>query len=165
MSLSTNLVREKDIRNFLNAKPGIQDMELPVNTVLVAEGTITQAQILDMADTVVELIPAPGAGLALQFLGGVFIATARTTAYVAANDDNMTLKYTDASGLAVSGVIESDRVLEGTTRRIEEIFPLAAQTASLTQNAPIIVDNVGADVTGGSADATVSYSLRYRIVG
>ena len=65
--------------------------------------TITSAQVLALFATPITIVPAPGANLAVIFEGAVIHKPAGTAyAGIAAGED-LSIKYTNAAGLAVGG--------------------------------------------------------------
>lgn len=160
MSLTTNTVRKNDIRNFLNAKPGISDMELPANTVLVAEGEISIAQMSALAASQHELVPAPGPGLTLEFLGGT-IKTGATAFDDAASDGNLVIHYENASGVAASSALEADGLVDVAN----QVGVFQRVTCLPTANKALVLDNNNAEfTTSSSAGSVCTYSIQYRII-
>ena len=156
MSLSTNLIREKDIRNFLNAKPGIEDVE---GVYKVATGTITNAQMQALSLAVThELVPAPGAGKFVEFMGGAFKVGA--VAFTADADSDMQIRYTNQAGGVASRTLEATTLMA--TSNGVGIFGKAV-TCIATVNAPLVLLNIGAAYEGTGSNCT--YNIIYRIVG
>src|SRR3990172_408251 len=65
----------------------------------------TAAQILDLADTPVESVPAPGAGKYLHFLSAVLMLDHAGTGF-AETADNLEIHYENEAGAAASAVVE-----------------------------------------------------------
>ena len=115
--------------------------------------TITVAQMLALFATPRTLVPAPGVGYALAFVGAVFFYDYGAAAYagIAAGED-LAIKYTDASGLEVSEV-ETTGFLDQASDQLRYARPHQAASGvnSITPvpNAPLVLHLlVGEIITG-----------------
>lgn len=115
---------------------------------------VTSAQLLAMFATPVQIVPAPGAGLALVF-DGIAIHKPAGTAYagIAAGED-LTVKYTDQSGLEVAQLETTGFLDQATAQsRYAGGFRAASGIASITPvaNAALVLALlVGEIITGNS---------------
>jgi len=110
------------------------------------EVAITTAQMLAIRATPVTLVAAPGTGKVLQFLGATLIydfAAAYTE-----STDNLAVKYTNGSGVAVSETIETTGFLDATADRMIQSIPI--KDALMTANAALVLHNTGDGEFGGS---------------
>lgn len=103
-----------------------------------AEVSITSAQVLALATTPITLVAAPGAGKVLQFLGATLILDYGTATYTESSD-NLTINYTDESGLTVSEVIECTGFIDATTDKMITAVPV--KDIILVANAALVLSN------------------------
>lgn len=122
------------------------------------EVSLTSAQILALATTPVELVPAPGAGKVLQFLGALLILDFGTIAYTE-NADNLTINYTDEAGLTASEVIECTGFIDQTNDEmitavpVKDIVPVA--------NAALVLSNENDQFADG--DGVMRVKILYAV--
>lgn len=122
------------------------------------EVSLTSAQILALATTPVELVPAPGAGKVLQFLGALLILDYGTIAYTE-SADNLTINYTDESGLTASEVIETTGFIDQTNDEmitavpVKDIVPVA--------NAALVLSNENDQFAAG--DGVMRVKIIYAV--
>lgn len=116
--------------------------------------TVTSAQLLALFATPQTIVAAPGAGLALV-VNRVAIYKPAGTAYagIAAGED-LVLKYTNASGVQVCGVIETTGFLDQTTAQTAVAFPVSSTGATagsylLTTNAALVLHLLVGEITTG----------------
>jgi hypothetical protein len=142
---------------------------LPPTGVLTATGSLTNAQILALVGTPVTLVPAPGAGLILEFISGALFFD-YTAAYVEPSaPDDLVVRYTGASGTITSQDVDSTNFLTASADAMAFIAPLAGAITTVrlktaVDNQPLVLHNTGTDLTGGNAGNVVRYSISYRIV-
>ena len=111
------------------------------------------------------MVPAPGAGKALIF-HGIYIHKTAGTAYagIAAGED-LSIKYTDASGLAVAGC-ETTGFLDQTSvqDRYSSIYAAASGDSSFTPvaNAAFVIHLLSGNITTG--DTLLEMSVLFSIV-
>lgn len=123
----------------------------------MAEATVTSAQVLALSATAISVVPAPGAGVAVvPYLWAVHKPAGTAYAGVAAGED-LVLKYTDASGAAASGIIETTGFLDQTTLQTRIglrsiVSPLATAPVA---NAPIVLHLLVGEITTGDSDLHV----------
>lgn len=126
--------------------------------------TITAAEIKAIRATPIELVAAPGAGSAHMFLGAqlklnygseVFTETA----------DNLAIKYTDGSGVAVSDTIESTGFIDQSADTITNAIPVkdAIVAATGAEAQALVLHNTGDGEIAGNAsnDSTVTVRTYY----
>jgi hypothetical protein len=118
------------------ANNGSTDLEdSPYASIEVA---LTSAQVLALADTPVELVPAPGAGKVLQFLGALLILDFNSAGYTESSD-NLTINYTNESGLTASEVIECTGFIDATADKMITAIP--AKDIIPVANAALVLSN------------------------
>src|SRR5690606_2112334 len=94
-----------------------------VDTISIIETiTIPSADVLTMATSPVELIPAPGPGKYIEFISAQLILDYNSIAYTESGD-NMAIRYTDGSGVIVSQDIESTGFIDQTADTITNALP------------------------------------------
>lgn len=126
--------------------------------VVYSEISLTPAEILALNAAPKTLVPSPGAGYVLEFLSAVFILDYNTTAY--ATNGDITVHYTDGSGVAVSDTIALTDFLDETADTIRNCQVLSADTAMIA-NAPLVLNCATGNPTAG--DSPVRVKVAYRI--
>lgn len=140
---------------------------------IVADVALTAAEVLALNATPIELIPAPGANKAIIFEGAVIHKPAGTAyAGVAAGED-LSLKYTNGSGLEV-GVCEMTGFADQTTAQTRFIRPIDGRDVTLATNAgapsdltpvanaALVAHMLVGEITTG--DSPFRFRISYRIV-
>lgn len=115
------------------------------------EVTITSAQILDIFDTPVELIPAPGAGKVIKVNSIVAVMANNTIAYI-------------GNGLYIkvgSSVVSSDATILGLLTQVPRDM-LSVLPVSLPTNSALTATSVVSDPTTGDGD--LKLSITYQII-
>jgi len=131
-----------------------------------ATGTITAAEVKALAATQKTLVAAPGAGkvaifekLVLKLNYGSEVFTESTY--------NLAVKYTNASGVAVSDTIETTGFIDQSADTITVGMAVkdAIVAASSAENQELVLDNTGGGEIGGNAsnDSTVTFECWYRV--
>lgn len=113
---------------------------------------ISSAQVLALNASPVIVVPAPGAGRALEFLGAFVLLDFNSAAYAADAGEDLVFKHTDGSGAAVSNSLDGG-AFDGTADALIPAYPLnaAASTLELAVNAPLVLHLlVGEWITGDS---------------
>lgn len=130
-----------------------------------AEVSLTNAEMLALRAAPKTLVAAPGAGKMLQFLGATLLFD-----YVGAyteTTDNMAIKYTDGSGVAVSDAIEATGFVNATADTVTFARPaidgIVAKSGS--ENKALVLHNTGdGEYGGGNAGNAVRVKVAYRII-
>lgn len=129
--------------------------------------SITSAQVKALETTQITLVPAPGAGKMIKFMGAVLkLDYGGTNAFTEAGD-NLGIKYTNASGVQVSNTIETTGFITATADTYTNAEPAtdAIVAASAADNQPLVLDNLGSAIAGNAAnDNTLEVSVFYRVV-
>jgi hypothetical protein len=121
---------------------------------LVAEVTVTSAQVLALFTTPIEIIPAPGAGYAViphRFV--VRHGTGTAYAGIAAGED-LVLKYTNASGAEITQTIETTGFLDQATAQIRMAGGINASITPVS-NAAVVLHLLVGNITTGTFDLEV----------
>jgi hypothetical protein len=136
-------------------------------SVQVARVQLTAAQILDLADTPVELVAAPGAGKYLEFLGAVLLLDHAGTGF-AENADNLEVHYENEAGAAASAVIEMTGFIDQTADSLIEARPLATalvRAKTAVENKALVLTNINDDFTdAGTTTSVLRVATRYRVL-
>lgn len=134
---------------------------------------LSAAQVLALNATPVELVPAPGANKALIFEGAVIHKPAGTAYAAVAAGEDLSIKYTNASGLEV-GVCEMTGFADQTTAQTRFIRAIdgrdvAAVTSAGTPssiapvaNAALVAHMLVGEITTG--DSVFNVRIFYRVV-
>jgi len=119
--------------------------------------TVTSSQILALNATPQTLVAAPGADLALIFMGAM-LKKAAGTAYAAIHaDDDIVIRYTGSSGLVV-GECEATGFLDQTTAQFRWVHAYSAASAESqitpVADAVLVAHMLNGEVTTGNSDIT-----------
>jgi hypothetical protein len=118
----------------------------------VSDKYITTAEVLALNATAIDVVPAPGAGKYLMFMGAVVFLDYASIAYVDDAGDDLVFKYTDKNGASISHTLDGS-LFDGEADAIVYAYPLnaAASVLESAANAPICVclEN-GEWITGNS---------------
>jgi hypothetical protein len=125
--------------------------------------TITSAELLALFTTPIQILAAPGAGFA-HVLEGVLATKAAGTAYagIAAGED-LSISYTDASGLAVAGIETTGFLDQATAQmRYAHAYRAASGISSITpvENAALMIHLLTGNIITGDSD--LKLRLYYR---
>lgn len=135
-----------------------------VGDIRYAEVALTNAQMLALRATPVQLVAAPGAGYVLEFLSSVLIFD-YTAAYTE-TDDNMAVKYENGSGVAVSDAIEATGFVDATADTLTHARHVidGIVAASGAANKALVLHNTGnGEYGGGNAANVVRVKTAYRV--
>lgn len=147
------------------SKPGseIHDLREDVDDaferaeVATVKVTMTAAEVKALAAAPKELVAAPGANLILELIGLTLrLVHGGTNDFVAGAGDDLTVKYTDDSGVAATGAIETTGFIDQSGNMNLTVVPIAALgTDAQLVNQPLVLDNIGVEITGNAADDNV----------
>lgn len=113
------------------------------------EVAITSAQILAMRASHVELVPAPGAGKVLQFLGATVIYD-YAVAY-SENSASTNLVVENATGTDVSEILEATGFVDATSDQIRHMVPAILGPVMLANEGLYLKNNGGAEMITGTS--------------
>lgn len=141
--------------------------QLDPTTIQYAEVSLTSAVVKALRATPATLVAAPGAGKVLEFVSAaLFLDYGGSNAFTE-TADNLAVKYTDGSGIAVSQAIETtgwiDQTADTMTTAQAKIDVIAAKTAS--ENKALVLHNTGDGEIAGNAgnNNTVRVKVAYRV--
>jgi hypothetical protein len=129
-----------------------------------ANVSLTNAMVLALRATPIELVAAPGAGKFLEFISAEIIFD-----YVGAyteSADNLAVKYENGSGVQVSQDIETTGFLDATadtkTNALAKINTITAKTGC--ENKALVLHNTGdGEFGGGNAANALRVRTAYRV--
>ena len=117
--------------------------------------------------TPVTLVPAPGAGYINEFLSAILVLDYGSEVFTESGD-NLAIKYTDDSGVAVSDTIESTGFIDQTADTITRGVPVKDAIAALSASANqiLVLHNTGAAEIAGNAsdDSVLTVYTTFRII-
>lgn len=129
--------------------------------------TLTNAEIKALRATPKSLVAAPGAGYVLQFVSAVLKLKAGTNV-LTESADNLAIKYTNGSGVAVSETIEATGFIDQSadTQTQTNAIKDAIVASASAENKALVLHNTGDGEYAGNAaaDATMNVYITYRIV-
>lgn len=151
-----------ELYGYETARLAVEAVESQIKFVNV---TITTAQLLALFTTPISILAAPGAGLA-NVLEGVVAYKAAGTAYdgIAAGED-ISISYTDASGLAVAGIEATGFLDQATAQtRYAGAYRAASGISSVTPvaNAALMIHMLTGNIATGDSD--LKLRVYYRTV-
>lgn len=138
----------------------------PRAQVIRAFKQITSAQLLTLNTTPVQVIAAPGAGLAIVPVRMTLYKPAGVAYAGIATGEDLVLKYTNGSGAQCSGVVETTGFLDQTTaqtRWVGQPGSTGATASDVTPvaNAAVVLGLLVGDITTGdqALNVEIIYSL------
>ena len=134
--------------------------DLAINTVQYAEVEISSAEILALFTTPKTLVAAPGAGKLLEFISLLLAYDYGTVVYTIGTATNIQVKYTDASGAAVSTTQAVTGMLDQATDQLRALDKLEASVTPVV-NAALVLTLAVANVTAG--DGVIHAKVAYRV--
>lgn len=127
-----------------------------------ARVTLTSAEILALFTTPKTLVPAPGPGKIVEFLGMTLILDATATAYAGVDaGEDICVKYTNAAGAIVSTTLASTGFIDQTSDQIRTIKPITTDITPVV-NAPLVLHLLVGNITTGTG--VLYANVHYRIV-
>jgi hypothetical protein len=156
--------RAKMADDFVNsakvAANEIASADLAVSTVQYAEVEISSSEILALFTTPKTLVAAPGAGKVLEFISLLLAYDYGTVAYTIGTATNLQVKYTDASGAAVSTTQAVTGFIDQVTDQLRALDKLEASVTPV-DNAALVLTLAAANVTAG--DGVIHAKVAYRV--
>lgn len=124
---------------------------------------LTPAQVLALNATPITLVAAPGAGRFLFFAGAVLHKPAGTAYSGIAAGEDLSIKYTNGSGLEVSQ-IEATGFLDQATAQTRGARPHTAASAANSftpvENAALVLHMLAGEITTGNTNLVVRTFFR-----
>jgi len=127
--------------------------------------TLTAAEIKALAGSPKVIVPAPGAGKALSFIGATLRLVAGSEV-LSENADNLAIKYKGGTGLQVSETIEMTGFIDQSADTIINVVPIkdAKQTSANIANEELFLVNLADEFAGNASnDAELVVVLTYRV--
>jgi len=135
----------------------------PANTKITrktAKVVVSVAEVLALNATVKELVAAPGAGN-LLVLDEIIVHKPAGTAYAAIGaDDDLEVRYTDASGAQVNTLLECTGFLDQTTLQTRISRPIVTEYTPVL-NAALVLHMKTGEITTGNQPliCTIQYHV------
>lgn len=129
--------------------------------------TVSSAEMLALATTAKELVPAPGSGKMALFDYAALQVDYNSAAYAFSapgSPDDLAVRYTDGSGVIVSSTITASGFVTATADTTTHAVALADAIVanSAAENKALVLDNTGGNYTTG--DSPVVVDVYYRVV-
>lgn len=125
--------------------------------VISTRTTIAAEDVKTLRATPVTLVPALGTGRILEFLSATLVLDYGSEV-LAETDDNLAIKYTNGSGVAVSDTIEMTGFIDQTADTVTRGVPVkdAIVTLAGSANQALVLHNTGGgEMTGNASDDSV----------
>lgn len=126
-----------------------------------AEVEIATAAVLTLFGTPVQLVAAPGAGYYLEFVSATFWYDYNSVAYAVGAGDDLAIKFTNASGVQVSSVLETTGFLTATSDQVRHVV-IASGNYTPAENAALVLHCLNANPTLGNSPVKVRTLYRRR---
>lgn len=127
------------------------------------EKTLTAAQVLLLATTAIDIVPAPGAGYVAVPVAGWLFLNYGGTAYTESGD-NLALIWGAHGATQCSTTIEMTSFITLTVDAMTSITPLvnAIAAATVSSNLPIALSNLGSNF-GNAGNSPLTVGLLYML--
>lgn len=130
-----------------------------------ADVTLTSAEIKALRATPIEVVAAPAAGSIHMFMGAQLKLNYGGSNVFTETDDNLAIKYTDGSGVAVSQTIQTTGFIDQSADTITNAAPAvdAIVAAASGEAQALVIHNTGdGEIAGNAAnDNTVTLRVYY----
>jgi hypothetical protein len=161
---SSNPIASGEAGIYLDSSTGLQFVDAVGGTVNKRRVVITDAEVKLLRATPKELVPAPGAGKFIEFVGMALFFD-RTAVYTE-TADNLAVKYENGAGTTASEAIETTGFLDAASDAIMLVKP-AASAVILTAagvNKALVLHNTGdGEIGGGNAANELIAEISYRV--
>ena len=154
-ALVTGSVQTADLDDDAVTSPKLDE-----STVQYAEVEISAAEILALFTAPKELVAAPGAGKVLEFISLQLAYDWNTTAYTIGTATDLQVKYTDATGAAVSTTEAVTGFLDGVADDLRSLDKLEVSVTPVV-NAALVLTLAVANPTLG--DSPIHAKVAYRV--
>lgn len=121
--------------------------------------TVTPAQILALNATPITLVPAPGAGIVLDFLGAIAVYDYNSAAYAVDANEDLVIRYTNGSGAIASTTLEATGFLSATSDQIRTFKPIVTDLAPVA-NSPLVLHMLNGEVIAGNSPLRLTVFFR-----
>jgi len=140
----------------LKKKQHATDEPIDLPEPITGQASVSSAQLLALVATPITLVPAPAAGIQLQFVSAALSYTFGTLAYVAGAN----LLVVKAGGTAVSNTLPAAGLLDTPASSTGSITALPYPQNVAPEATALMLHIEPADVTGG--DGTLTVDVTYR---
>ncbi len=129
------------------------------------ETVITSAQVKAIRATPIAVVPAPGAGRALEFISALVQLNYGSNAFTGAQ--NFAVKYKDGASAQVSQAVTGAGFIDQASDMVTNALPKvdALATRAVAENQPLVLHNIGAGEIAGNAanDSLLHVKSFYRV--
>jgi len=143
----------------------VATVALDPTTIQYATVSLTNTNIKNLAATQIELVPAQGAGTVVEFVSAQ-LKLVYGSDVLTESGDNLAVKYTDASGVAVSETIESTGFIDQSANTYTNAIAIKDTIVAATgaENKALVLDNLGSEFAGNASnDTTMEIGIAYRV--
>jgi hypothetical protein len=140
----------------LKKKQHATDEPVDLPEPVTGQASVSSAQLLALVATPITLVPAPAAGIQLQFVSAALSYTFGTLAYVAGAN----LLVVKANGVAVSETLPAAGLLDTPASSTGSITALPYPQNMAPEATALMLHIEPADVTGGDGSLTVDVTYR-----
>lgn len=120
---------------------------------------ITSAQLLALNAAAVTLVDAQGTDTAIEFISAIIHKPAGTAYADIHTDDDLEIRYTDASGAQVNTLTEATGFLDQTTEQTRIARPIVSEITPVV-NAPLVLHMKTGEVTTGTSPLVITIHFR-----
>lgn len=163
-AVTTVKILDANVTTAKLAANAVTNAKISTDVIQTATVDLTASEVKNLAATQKELVAAPGAGYALQFLGASLILNYGTVQFTESGY-NLAVRYTDGSGVVVSDAIETTGFIDQAADTLTSAVPIkdAIVAASGAENKALVLDNTGGGEIG-AGDSTLRVVVAYKVV-
>lgn len=156
-----------DSQELLLYSDGLKWHDVTSGGTITVKKAITAAQVKLIRSTPIELVAAPGSGYINEFISAVLILNYGSEVFTE-SADNLAVKYTDGSGVAVSDTIECTGFIDQSADTVTRAVPVADAivTVAASANQALVLHNTGDGEFAGNAsdDSVLNVFTTVRII-
>jgi hypothetical protein len=163
----SNIVLRNEGQSVLLYSDGLKWFNLTNGETVTIKTVLTAAQVKAVRATPISLVPAPGTGYINEFISAMLVLDYGTNVFTE-TADNLTIKYTNGSGVAVSDTIECTGFIDASADTVTRAVPVkdAIVTLAASANQALVLHNTGdGEIAGNAAnDSVLTVYTTFRII-